>query len=95
MQTEVIAEESSPLVQIGLRQVRFCSTRKLEVADKNFGLLIKIISCIGKYGGLKTAYQAIFGLYARIFELNFACDNRYTHVILLPVGPQQSLLILI
>ena len=26
---------------------------------------------------------------------DFACDNRYTHVTLLPVGPQQSLLIVI
>ena len=44
---------------------------KLDVADRNFGLLTKIISCIGKYGGLKTAYQAIFGLYTQIFEFKF------------------------
>ena len=43
-----------------------CSTRKLEVADKNFGLLTKnyLMHCISKYRGLKTAYQAIFGLHA-------------------------------
>ena len=43
---------------------KFCSTCKLEVAAKNFGLLIKIVVCTGKYGGLKAAYQAIFVLYA-------------------------------
>ena len=31
----------------------------------------KIVSCIGKYGGLKAAYQTIFVLYAWIFELKF------------------------
>ena len=42
---------------------KFCSARKLKVAAKNFGLLTKIVSCIGKYGGLKAVYQAIFLLH--------------------------------
>ena len=42
---------------------KFCSTSKLEVAAKEFGLLTKVVSCIGKYGGLKAAYQTIFVLY--------------------------------
>ena len=29
---------------------KFASARKLEVAAKNFGLLTKTVSCIGKYG---------------------------------------------
>ena len=49
---------------------KYCSTRNLEVADKRFGLLTKNY-LMGKYGGLKTAYQAIFGLYTQIFELRF------------------------
>ena len=44
---------------------------KLKVATTNFGLLTKIISSIGKYEGLKAAYQAIFVLYAWMFELKF------------------------
>ena len=51
---------------------KFCSTRKLEVAAKNFGLLTKnrlMYWC--KYRGLKAAYQAIFVLYVWIFELKF------------------------
>ena len=71
---------------------KFCSTRKLEVAAKTFDLLTKIVSCIGKYTGLKAAYQAIFVLYACIFELKFCWG---THVRLLAIGPQQSLLMII
>ena len=41
-----------------LKCTKFCSTCKLEVAAKKF------ISCIGKYGGLKAAYQTLFVLYA-------------------------------
>ena len=50
-----------------------------------------IISWISKYGVLKTANQAIFGLYYRIFELKFWC----IHAILLLIGPQKSLLMII
>ena len=43
---------------------KFCSTCKLEVTAENFGRFTKVASCIGKYAGLKAAYQAIFVLYA-------------------------------
>ena len=38
---------------------------------KNLPKCTKIVLRIGKYGGLKAAYQAIFVLYAWIFELKF------------------------
>ena len=45
-----------------------CFTCKLEVADKNFDLLTKkIISCIGKYGGLKDNISGnIWGVYSNL-----------------------------
>ena len=44
---------------------KFCSTRKLVVPAKNFSFFDKkIVSLIGKYGGLKASYQAIFVMYA-------------------------------
>ena len=66
---------------------KLCFTDKLEVADR----------C----GGLKTIYQAIFGLYTENFKdlktlnSNFACVSRCTHIIFLPVGSRKSLLIII
>ena len=55
----------------------------------------KIVSCIDKYGGLKAAYQAILCCMLETLNSNFACGNRSIYVILLPIGPQQSLLMII
>ena len=38
-----------------LKCTKFCSTRKLEVADKSFGLLTKNYLCVGKKRGLKDS----------------------------------------
>ena len=44
---------------------------------------------------LKAAYQAIFVFcMPESLNSNFACGNRCTHVILLPIAPQPSLLII-
>ena len=77
--------------------IKFCSTHKLEVAGKCLVALTKNHSWIGKYGGLKTAYyqRQYSGCILESLSLHFACVNRCTRVILLPVDPQESLLMII
>ena len=70
---------------------KFCSTCKLEIAVKNFGLLTKICLVHWQIRGLKGS---ISGNYCVVYmpeslNSNFACGNRCTHDILLPIGPQQ------
>ena len=74
---------------------KFSSARRLEVAAKSFGLLTKNRLMYWQIRGLKAAYRAIFVLYAESLNSNFACGNSCTHIILLPIGPQQSMLMLI
>ena len=78
-----------------LKCTKFSSTRKLEVAAKNVGLLTKIVSCIGKYVVLRQHIKQFLCCMLESLNSNFACGNRCTHVILLPIGPQQSLLMII
>ena len=68
---------------------KFCSTRKLEVADKKFDLSTK------NYLMNWQHIRQYLGCILESLNSNFACGNRYTHAILLPVGPQQSLLLTI
>ena len=72
---------------------KFYSIRKLEVAAKNFGVLTKNRLMHWQVLGLKVSISGNSVLYA--LHSNFVCGNRCTHVILLPIGPQQSLLMII
>ena len=51
---------------------KFCSARKLEVADKKFRFLTKKYLMNWQIRGLKDTCHAIFGLYTQIFELKFS-----------------------
>ena len=75
---------------------KFCSTHKLEVPAKNFGLLTKNRVMHWQMQGLERQHVRQF-LCCMLESLNsnFACGNMCTHVILLPIGPQQSLLMII
>ena len=55
---------------------KFCSTDKLEVADKYFGLLTKNYLMDWQIQGLKMAYQAIFGCTLESLNSDFTCVNR-------------------
>ena len=72
---------------------RFSSTRKLEVADKYFGPSTKNYFMHWQMRGLKDSISG--NIWVVSLNSNFACGNRYTQVILLLVGPQQSLLMII
>ena len=73
------------------KYTRFCSIRKLEVSDKKFGLLTKSYLMNWQIRWVKDSISG--NIWANLS--NFACGNRYIHVMLLPVGPQQSLLMTI
>ena len=75
---------------------KFCSTRKLEFAAKSFGLLTKKLSHALAYTGEKRQHIKHFLCYVlESLNSNFACGNGCTHVILQPIDPQQSLLMII
>ena len=85
-----------PLFGINLLKCnKFCSKRKLEVADRNFGLLKKNCLMTWQLWVQRQHIRQYLGCILESLNSNFACDNRYTYVILLQVGPQQSLLITI
>ena len=64
---------------------KFCSTDKLETANKYFGLLTKNDLMDLQIRGLKYGISRQY----------FACVNRCTHVIFLAVGPWKPLLMII
>ena len=71
---------------------KFCSTRKLVVAAKNLGLLTKNCLMHWQIWGLIRQYLCCI---LESLNSNFACGNGCTHVILLPIGPQQPLPLII
>ena len=55
----------------------------------------KLSHGLANTGVQRRHIRQYFGCILESFNLHFACVSRCTHVILLPVGPQESLLMII
>ena len=75
---------------------KFCSTDKLDVADKYFCLFTKKLSHgLANTGAQRRHTRQYLGCILESLNSNLACVNRRTHVIFVMVGPRRSLLMLI